>query len=129
MAVEFGCKACFQGDAEKVWEARQFDSVARLVDDSHFSIAVMVCEWCGQGCVKVFTEFVDWSGGDDAQYWYLIPITADESDGLIAQGEKVDTKSIDAMSAGRRILQVDYPTGGEKRVHWAVGPTLIVQGH
>jgi hypothetical protein len=129
MGAEPGCKACFQGDAEKVWNARQFDSLARLVDDSHFSITIMACAWCGQRCVKTFTEFVDWSGGDDSQYWYLIPITADEADQLVAQGEKVDTKQIDAMSAGRRVLQADFPTGKEKRIHWANGPILIVPGH
>lgn len=128
LVADLGCTACFKGDPEKVWNAGQWNSITRLIEESHFSIEVMACRVCGQKCIRTFTEFIDWSGGDDAQYWYIIPITAHEADGFVAQGENVDTARIDALSAGRRVLQVDYPTGKEKRIRWTNGPTFIVRG-
>ncbi len=124
----WGCAACFQGDAAAVWRAKPFQSRTRLVEESHFSIEVMQCGCCGQRCVKVFTEFVDWVGGDDAQYWTVIPVTAAEAGQLRAQGAAVSTELIEGLSRGRRYLQADYPTGKEKRVLWSVGPVWIMRG-
>src|SRR5215207_172312 len=45
------------------------DAVAKLADESHYGLAVLACRHCGQHCAKVFIEFIDWSAGDDAQYW------------------------------------------------------------
>jgi len=126
--MDFGCAACFRGSAPEVWKAKPFVSVSRLVDDSHFTVDVMKCRTCGQPCVKVFTEFIDSQAGDDAQYWSVIPLTPIESGRLIAQGQKVNTKLIEAMSHGRRYLQADYPTGKNERVVWSVGPLWIMQG-
>jgi len=123
----FGCPKCFQGDAAAVWNARNLTHLAQLVDESHFSIHILACKNCGQRCVKTFTEFIDWSGGDDAQYWYLIPLSKDEADTLAWQGENANIKFIEHASTARPILQVDYPTGKEKRIFWNKGPVWIVR--
>jgi hypothetical protein len=73
----------------------------------------------------VFTEWIDWSGGDDAQYWSLLPLTVSESGQLMDQGERVDLRLIESMGRARRYLQVDYPTGKAKRVLWAEGGLII----
>ena len=127
--MEFGCDVCFRGDAASVWKAWPFRTLAELVDESHFSIQILACRACGQRCAKVFTEFVDWSGGDDAQYWSVIPLTGDEADELSKQGEAAEIKRIEAFSAGRPYLQADFPTGKPARIVWQQGPVWIARGH
>lgn len=122
----FGCAQCFQDSAEAAAERRRgFSRVASLVDESHFTVRILECSHCGQRCVSVFTEMIDWSGGDDAQYWSLLPLTRDESERLMAQGEDVDVRTIEELGRERRFLQVDHPTGKPKRILWAEGSLLI----
>jgi hypothetical protein len=125
-AARYGCERCFQASADAVEEARRkFIELARLVDESHFIVRILACPHCRQRCVSVFTEMIDWSGGDDAQYWSLVPLTDNESERLIAQGEHVDVHLIEALGSERAYLQVDYPTGKPKRISWAKGNLWI----
>ena len=124
--ARFGCAACFGGDAERVWSEHPFEPVVTLVDDSHFTVRIMRCRACGQRAVRTFTEFVDWSGGDDAQYWTVIPLTPEEAEQLIAQGEHVSATLIGQLSDGRWCLQADHPTGKPQRIVWARGPMWIM---
>ncbi len=122
----FGCVRCFQCAARDAESARRsFIEISRLVDESHFMVRILACAHCGQRCVSVFTETIDWSGGDDAQYWSLLPLNEDEAAQLIEQGERVDIRAIESLGRDRRYLQVDFPTGKEKRVLWANGHLLI----
>jgi len=123
---QFGCECCFQTSAEAASEARRgFVQLARLVDESHLVVKILACTHCGQRCVSVFTEMIDWSGGDDAQYWSLLPLTLEESEQLLAQGEQVEPRLIESLGSARRYLQVDFPTGKPKRVLWAEGGLMI----
>ena len=122
----FGCERCFQTSAREASELRRnFIEVSRLIDESHFIVRVLLCPHCNQRCVSVFTELIDWSEGDDAQYWSLLPVTLAESEQLIAQGESVDIRLIEALGRERRYLQVDHPTRKPQRVQWAAGNLLI----
>jgi hypothetical protein len=122
----FGCERCFQSSADNAAEARRhFKEVSRLVDESHIVVRILECPQCGQRCVSVFTEMIDWSGGDDAQYWSLLPLTLEESEQLLGQGEQVDLRMIESLGRSRRYLQVDFPTGKSKRVLWADGGLII----
>jgi hypothetical protein len=125
----FGCPACFQGDAKAVLASGALERVHRVYDESHYSVNIERCRHCGQPAVRVFTEFVDWTGGEDSMYVSIIPITPAEADLLVAQGENVDDKAIEAMSRGRPYLQSDWPTGKEKRTEWREGPVWIMRGH
>ncbi len=126
MVDSFGCESCFQGSAEAADQARRhFVELARLVDDSHFIVRVIACPNCGQRCVSVFTEWIDWSEGDDAQFWSVLPLSLEESERLMAQGELVDIHLIESLGRERRFLQVDHPTGQPKRVLWANGGLWI----
>jgi hypothetical protein len=127
--AETGCSACFRGEAEQVWANRPFAHVSELMDDSHFGVNILRCKACGQMAVKVFTEFVDWGAGDDAQYWTIIPLEMQEAVALTGQVNDVDTKLIEKFSTGRRCLQVDHPTGKPRSIRWSVGPIWIVEGH
>lgn len=122
----FGCNRCFQAAAEAASEARRhFVEISRLVDESHFIVRILECPHCRQRCVSVFTETIDWSQGDDAQYWSLLPLTDAESEQLISQGEDVDIRLIESLGRDRRYLQVDFPTGKPKRALWAAGNLWI----
>lgn len=125
-ADQFGCERCFQASAQAASQARrQFFERAKLVDESHIIVRILECPHCGQRCVSVFTELIDWSGGDDAQYWSLLPLTLEESEQLLVQGEQVDLRRIESLGRARRYLQVDFPTGKSKRVSWAEGGLMI----
>jgi hypothetical protein len=122
----FGCERCFQTSAEAASEARRyFVEVSRLIDESHFVVRILECPRCRQRYVSVFTEVIDWSEGDDAQYWSVLPLTAAESERLIAQGENAEIPLIELIGRNRRYLQVDFPTGKTKRVLWAAGNLSI----
>ncbi len=122
----FGCERCFQTSAQEAYESwRSFTEVSLLVDELHFIVRVLMCPHCNQRFVSVFTELIDWSEGDDAQYWSLLPVTVAESEQLIAQGGNVDNRLIETLGRQRRHLRVDYPTRKPKHVHWAAGNLLI----
>ncbi len=122
----FGCERCFQASAEELSDLRRsFIEISRLVDESHFIVRVLECPRCFQRCVSVFTELIDWVGGDDAQWWSVLPLTKAESEQLIAQGEKVEIQLIESLGRRRRYLQVDYPTGEPKRIMWEEGNLRI----
>jgi len=124
--VPFGCGRCFQASAEEAEEARnRFEIIAWLVDESHYGLSIRACPHCGQRCIDVFTEVIDWSGGDDAQYWSYLPLTFEESEHLIARGKDVRPAEVELLGRDRRYLMVDFPTGKPKRVRWAQGPLWI----
>jgi len=75
--------------------------------------------------VKIFTETIDWAGGDDPQYCSVVPVTPAEAKELIGQGERVDTQRIEAISRDRCHLRMDYPRGETQQIYWAEGPLRI----
>jgi len=80
-----GCAACFGDDPVKGYEQRDVDTIAELVDDSHFAVSIRLCRACGQRFAWVFTERV-MGGPEDQHEMLLIPITVEESDALVAAG-------------------------------------------
>ena len=126
---DFGCPHCFGPDPEALWTARPWHELAALVEDSHFSVRVVACPRCSQRFVKLFTEFVDWSAGNDAQHWDVVPISAAEADVMVAEGEAVSLHRIEALSSGRRQLRVDFPSTGPRAIHFATARLFIMPGH
>lgn len=123
---KLGCERCGAESADAAAENRpRLVLKTRLADESHFIVKLLTCPDCGQHWVSIFTEMIDWTQGDDAQYWTLLPVTKSESDELLAQGENVSTSRIEQIGSNRRYLQIDYPTGKEKRICWANGHLLI----
>ena len=122
----FGCPDCFRAMPEVAAAARlAFVELARLIDESHFIVRILACPTCGQRCISIFTEMIDWSGGDDAQYWSLLPLCEEETAVFMAQGESVDIGMIESLGRDRRYLQINYPTGGSKTVAWRSGGLYI----
>jgi hypothetical protein len=129
--VEFGRSECCGGDDAEAAAAYCFSRLTtthRVVSDSHFGVSLRECPNCGQQFVVIFTEFVDWSGGDDAQYFDIVPLTGDEAAALVAE-QNLDLGALGALGAGRRRLSVDWPTGAAKRTLWRTGPFPVTEGH
>lgn len=124
----FGCDLCFGDDADAA-HAHRREPVHELIDDSHFMVSIRRCPACRQQFVSIFTEFVDWTDGDDPQYTDLVPITDDEAGDLVRQGQNVDLRVLEALGAGRRRLVTNYPKGGPKSVFWATGGLSVQRGH
>ena len=78
METAFGCSRCRGDDAAAAWTASRATRLRSLIEESHFSVQLTACR-CGQRFATVFTERVDWSGGEDAQDWLMLPLTRDEA--------------------------------------------------
>jgi hypothetical protein len=116
----FGCTRCWPSSPEAAWEARALlSSVVMLVDDFHFIVSIYQCASCTQQFVSVLRETIDWVGGDDAQFWTLMPITAEEAVDLIRQGSSVSDATLSGVGPSRRTLHRDYPTGEVPRIYWS----------
>ena len=119
---EFGCDLCWPADARAAWGARAgLSRVKELIDESHFIVAILACPRCAQRYVSVFTEVIDWEGGNDPQYWTLLPITGAEAEGLIQQAASLNELSLNALGRERRSLQRDNPKAAPPRVFWGSG--------
>lgn len=124
-----GCALCFQADAEALWQARPWRRTDPLIEDSHYGVSLWDCPACGQRFVQIFSEFVDWHCGDDAQHWDLVPITAAEAQELRAQGEGVPPERLGQLGEGRRRLQVDFPSGARRVVRFCTGAFWVLPGY
>ena len=132
MAATFGCALCYEGDAGEVAAFFSGGGLALdrlLIDDSHFIVGLRRCTACTQPYVSVFSEFVDWSGGDDAQYRDIVPLTSAEVDRLRALGEDLDPRYLGSLGEGRRRLSSELPSEGGRRVGWRTGAFRVEPGH
>jgi hypothetical protein len=104
LSVE-GCSKCWGTDASEAWDRHHaLDSVADIVEESHFSVRVIACADCGQRFASVFCERIDWQGGNDPQDWLLVPITVEESEAMIAAGENGVEGVLRRLEGERRFL-------------------------
>jgi hypothetical protein len=125
---EFGCKSCWPDDADAAWKARGgLSDAGRVVDESHFGVRILACPRCRQRFVSIFTETIDWTGGDDPQYWTLLPLTEEEAAELAAAEEEGIERKLNSLGPGRRCLERDYPKGSSPRNHWGSG--ILVGPH
>ncbi|HEY3470752.1 MAG TPA: hypothetical protein VGL47_36840 [Amycolatopsis sp.] len=128
---EFGCARCCGDDAltALAYCTTRLRETHRLVERSHFGVSLRECPECAQAFVAIFTEFVDWTGGEDAQFFDVVPLTAAEVTSLAAQGSGVDLVKLGALGSARRRLASDWPTGGEKTIAWRSGPLSVREGY
>jgi hypothetical protein len=122
--VTMGCAECSGRDAAVAWGASQHTRRASIVDESHFSIRTSACH-CGQRFVVVFTERIDWAGGEDDQTWILLPIDADEEQRITRAGEGGAHGAITELGRERRFLVRSHPTGEGLSVWWRNGGLSI----
>lgn len=121
-AGEFGCDRCWPSSAEAADAARSTLNVeAELVDESHYRVTIRACPRCSQRFVSLFTEMIDWKGGDDSQYWTLMPVTQAETADLVGRGGSLTEAALNALAGGRRSLFHDHPSGKPERTGWGAG--------
>jgi hypothetical protein len=116
-----GCPACIPAEPPADTEEIVLDLVSRLIDESHYIVTVRACPNCGQEFVRVFTERIDWQGGEDPQRITLLPITHDEAQALMAAGENVNEAQLSRMGWHRRFLEFDWPSRQPMTIRYTVG--------
>jgi hypothetical protein len=128
--MNFGCEQCYGEDAQTVlaWCASNLRIVKRIVTDSHFGVSVRVCPHCEQLFIAIFTEFVDWAGGDDAQYFDIVPVIPVEL-AKIEQADRTLTKDLSNLGIGRKHVASSHPTGEPREVFWKHGWFRVEEGH
>ncbi len=63
-----GCAHCGGADAVAAYAASQVTRETTVIAESHLGVHIAVCA-CGQRHVTIFTERIDWVGGEDDQNW------------------------------------------------------------
>ena len=128
MAEEsFGCQHCWPPAADEAETARRsLTKVADLVAESHFSIRVFVCDACSQHFLSVFTETVDWDGGEDPMYWTTVPLRLNEWAALQLVGSSPEA-FIRSFDPNRRCLKYDFPKGQPASNYWGHG--IVIRPH
>lgn len=125
---DFGCEHCWPAGADAAWEARSsLSHLQELIDESHFHVMILACPQCNQRFVSVFTETIDWTDGDDPQYWKLLPITDPEFCSLMEQPNSLRETKLSSLGPGRRCLQRNHPKAAPVQVLWGTG--LFVGPH
>lgn len=119
-AERLGCDACWPESAGIAWKAQQgLASECVLIDESHFIVKIRRCPICAQRFVSVFTERIDWLGGDDPQAWTVLPISQAEAQ-LLLFSERIEASLAD-LAPDRRALCRLYPTERGENTFWSVG--------
>ncbi|MBX7131300.1 MAG: hypothetical protein K1X67_01345 [Fimbriimonadaceae bacterium] len=96
-----------------------------LIDESHLIVSIQQCLLCGQGFLSIFTEQIDWQGGDDSQARVLVSIDADEVRRLVDMPD-VTEEALLNPGMTRPMLWWIHPSGQEARVMWKEGPLTIL---
>ncbi len=118
----FGCDRCWPACADEAEIARRaLRWSARLIEEPHFSVGLRECPACAQRFVSVFTETVDFVGGEDPQHTVLMPLTEAEAAALVALGDRVTEGALEAIGAGRRSFHRDWPSDREATNAWGRG--------
>jgi len=119
----FGCKRCWPSSAEAAWEARgELKREELLIDKSHYRVMILLCSACAQRFISIFSEKIDWAGGEDPQFWTVVPLTIEESENLGRRRGSMSEAELMSLAHGRRSLQRDFPKGADKpSVFWATG--------
>ena len=118
----FGCERCWPPAADAAWAAREaLIHVEELIDDTHFHVMILGCSHCTQRFVSVFAEMIDWTDGDDPQYWTILPITEREAVDLVQQRASLTEAKLRRLGPGRRCLRRDHAKAAEPQISWGSG--------
>jgi len=118
----FGCERCWPARAEECYKALgDLARERRIIDESHFGVWVLSCQHCRQKFLQVFTETIDWAGGDDPQYLTLLPISEIEASTLTSQVGSISEATLNALGIRRKSLRHDSPKAEPATTYWATG--------
>ncbi len=118
---QFGCDRCWSSEASVAWQAVTDIPIEMfLIDESHYIVSIRACPSCSQRYLQVTTEIIDWTDGEDPVHRTIIPIDNAERARLTI-GKAPDTSVIEAVGAGRRSLNHDWPKGQDPSTYWGTG--------
>jgi hypothetical protein len=123
----FGCERCWPASAEECYKALgDLAFVRSLIDESHFIVNIRSCRQCRQKFLLVFTELIDWEGGDDSQCMTLLPISEIEASTLVSQGGSISEATLRALGIGRKSLGHIHARGeADATTYWATGILVL----
>lgn len=126
-----GCPLCLSEDAEAAWaNYGRLLIDAAVIDDSHFIVQLRRCPECAQRFMWIFTEFVDWDNGQDAQHRQILPVTEVEARAVARRGAGVELAWLGSLGRGRRYLRVDWPSDQPKpTAGWPTGEFRVIPGY
>lgn len=105
-----GCEHRWPESAGDGWHARDaLKAVVAWGDESHFILRGLACPHCACHFVSLFTETVDWPGGDDVQRWTLIPASADKFGRVASVVASSISAALREVSLALRSLRRDLP--------------------
>ena len=73
----------------------------------------------------VFTERIDWVGGEDPQEWAVLPLTGGEAERVRSEFGTAGPAALGTVGTGRPCLRRAYPVDGEPAVGWSTGPVWL----
>lgn len=120
---DFGCSRCWPDTPEAAWAARlEHERVAHLIAESHFVVSILRCLACDQHFVSIFTETIDWEGGNDPQYVTVMPLTNEEAARLLNLRDQLGEADLNALPSERRSLSQNWPEyAKESALTWGRG--------
>ena len=122
---DLGCATCWPAAAEEAYAAWQAAStVTELIDESHYIVRIVACHSCGQHFLNVFTELIDWDGGEDPCSRRRLPLTPQEAVSLTGHPTE---QQLTSLAGDRKCLAFDWPKGEPKAVYWTRG--LLIGAH
>ena len=116
---------CLSPDAARARAAKRLLTGDHLIDESHLIVGIQRCVLCGQAFLSIFTELIDWQGGDDSQARVLVPVTPEEV-GMFAARPDVTEDDILEMNFIRRMLWWVHPRDSAPSAYWSDGPLTIL---
>ena len=117
-----GCKQCWSSDANWVWEARsRLQKRLDLVDSAHLGVSLVACTQCEQSYLSVFTETINWRGGNDPVHWTLIPIMSVHAIEMAKRVKPVSESLLSDICGKASSAQRYSSSSGESRSYWGVG--------
>src|SRR5579871_6737879 len=130
-ARELGCERCTGESRPQSWsEVRErLSPDTNLVQESHLLVAVWRCSACRQAFLYLWTELIDWRGGNDPVYVTLVPLDESELATVEAAGDELDVAFIAGLGDDRRWLAYDRPSGAPARFGWRTGRIALDWGH
>ena len=116
---------CIGEDADAAAQALRTAAVIEsFVHESHFSVSLRRCGACGRVFLRIFTELIDWQGGNDSQAWISTPLNGNEAEALRSGGDWEGF--ISRMRPDHRYLAQVYPRSGDGGASWRQGKITIL---
>ena len=99
------CPRCLGADPQEyLKDLVNFVNGKELIFESHYGVSVCCCPDCDQHWIIIWTERIDWEDGNDDQDTSIVPLTKEEAETLVKQGENVSMDMVEEFARNRKWL-------------------------